>query len=51
MNRIVICLCFLVSALGAWSGLQAQALMPAQPLDRIVAPAAARDLLSDPNRP
>jgi peptidyl-prolyl cis-trans isomerase SurA len=37
MNRIVICLCFLVSALGAWSGLQAQALMPAQPLDRIVA--------------
>ncbi|MGH8091155.1 MAG: peptidylprolyl isomerase [Rudaea sp.] len=37
MNRIVFCLCFLVSALGAWSGLQAQALMPAQSLDRIVA--------------
>lgn len=37
MNRIVFCLCFLVSALGAWSGLQAQALMPTQPLDRIVA--------------
>jgi peptidyl-prolyl cis-trans isomerase SurA len=37
MNRIVFCLCFLVSALGAWSGLHAQALMPAQPLDRIVA--------------
>ncbi len=37
MNRIVFCLCFLVSALGAWSGLQAQALLPAQSLDRIVA--------------
>ena len=37
MKRIVFCLCFLVTALGAWSGLQAQALLPAQPLDRIVA--------------
>ena len=37
MNRIVFCLSFLVSALGAWSGAQAQALQPAQPLDRIVA--------------
>ena len=37
MNRIVFCLCFLVSTLGAWSGLQAQALLPAQSLDRIVA--------------
>jgi peptidyl-prolyl cis-trans isomerase SurA len=37
MNRIVLCLCFLVSALGAWSGVQAQALLPAQSLDRIVA--------------
>ncbi|MBS0569007.1 MAG: peptidylprolyl isomerase [Proteobacteria bacterium] len=37
MNRIVFCLCFLVSALGAWSGTQAQALLPTQPLDRIVA--------------
>ncbi|HTI95753.1 MAG TPA: peptidylprolyl isomerase [Rudaea sp.] len=37
MNKIVFCLCFLVSALGAWSGLQAQALLPAQSLDRIVA--------------
>ena len=37
MNRIVLCLCFLVSALGAWSGLPAQALLPTQPLDRIVA--------------
>ncbi|HST29110.1 MAG TPA: peptidylprolyl isomerase [Rudaea sp.] len=37
MNRIVFCLCFLVSALGAWSGLRAQALLPAQSLDRIVA--------------
>lgn len=37
MNRIAFCLCFLISALGAWSGLQAQALLPTQPLDRIVA--------------
>ena len=37
MNRIVLCLCFLVPALGAWSGLRAQALLPTQPLDRIVA--------------
>lgn len=37
MNRIVFCLCFLVSALSACSGAQAQALQPAQPLDRIVA--------------
>jgi len=37
MNRIFFCLSFLVSALGAWSGAQAQALQPAQPLDRIVA--------------
>ncbi|MCE7951900.1 MAG: peptidylprolyl isomerase [Xanthomonadales bacterium PRO7] len=34
---MVFCLSFLVSALGAWSGAQAQALQPAQPLDRIVA--------------
>ncbi|HEY7872066.1 MAG TPA: peptidylprolyl isomerase [Rudaea sp.] len=37
MNRNVLCLCFLISTLGAWSGLQAQALMPTQSLDRIVA--------------
>ncbi|MBS0556312.1 MAG: peptidylprolyl isomerase [Proteobacteria bacterium] len=37
MNRIVPCLCFLVCLLGAHSGAQAQALLPAQPLDHIVA--------------
>lgn len=37
MNRIAFCLCFLITALGAWSGAQAQALQPTQPLDRIVA--------------
>jgi peptidyl-prolyl cis-trans isomerase SurA len=36
MNKIVLCLCFLVSALGA-TAVRAQALLPTQPLDRIVA--------------
>lgn len=37
MNRIALCLCFLIAALGASSGVHAQALMPSQPLDKIVA--------------
>ncbi len=37
MNRLVAAFCFLLAALGASSGARAQALLPSQSLDRIVA--------------